>query len=100
MPFLVVLPLFLVGLIGAWLAKGISDGSFPWWLPVLPSVGTGLLWGWVSRRCSDLSLATVVFDVVYTGAFLAGFLLLGDRLSVLQSCGVGLALLGVALMSM
>ncbi len=100
MPFLAVLPLFLVGLVGAWLAKGISHGDLPWWLPVLPSVGTGLLWGWVSRRSSDLSLATVVFDVVYTGAFLAGFLLLGDRLSLLQSCGVGLALLGVALMSL
>lgn len=100
MPLLTVIPLFLVGIFGAWLAKGISGGALPWWLPTVPSIATGLLWGWVSRRSDNLSLATVVFDVVYTGAFLAGFLLLGDRLSVLQSCGVGLALLGVALMSL
>lgn len=99
MPLLVVVPLFLVGIFGAWLAKGISGGALPWWLPILPSLGTGLLWGWVSRVSSDLSVATVVFDVVYTGAFLAGFLLLGDRLSVLQSCGILLAMVGVALMS-
>lgn len=100
MPLLTVIPLFLVGILGAWLAKGISGGALPWWLPTVPSIVTGLLWGWVSRRSDNLSLATVVFDVVYTGAFLAGFLMLGDRLSVLQSCGIGLALLGVALMSL
>ncbi|NBO56108.1 MAG: hypothetical protein EBU84_16310 [Actinobacteria bacterium] len=100
MPILPIIPLFLVGIFGAWLAKGISGGALPWWLPTVPSVATGLLWGWVSRRTSNLSVATVVFDVVYTGAFLAGFLLLGDRLNWLQSCGVALALAGVALMSL
>jgi len=53
----------------------------------------------VSSRSFNLSLSTVVFDVVYTGAFLVGFLLMGDRLTVVQVCGVGLALLGVVLMS-
>lgn len=100
MPLLPVIPLFLVGIFGAWLAKGISGGALPWWLPTVPSVVTGLLWGWVSRRSVNLSLATVVFDVVYTGAFLAGFLLLGERMNLLQTCGVALALAGVALMSL
>lgn len=100
MPLLPVIPLFLVGIFGAWLAKGISGGVLPWWLPTVPSVATGLLWGWVSRRSANLSLATVVFDVVYTGAFLAGFLLLGERMNLLQTCGVALALAGVALMSL
>lgn len=95
----VCVSLFLTGILGAGLAKGISVGILPWWIPVVPSLGTGLLWGWVSSRSSNLSLSTVVFDVVYTGAFLAGFLLMGDRLSVVQTCGVCLALLGVALMS-
>ena len=70
--------LFLVGIFGACLAKGVSIGMLPWWIPVVPSLCSGLLWGVESLRSSNLSMSTVVFDVVYTGAFLVGFLVMGD----------------------
>jgi drug/metabolite transporter (DMT)-like permease len=100
MIFWPIIPLFLIGLFGAWLAKQISNGNLPWWLPIIPSVCTGLLWGWVSKRSKDLSLATITFDIVYATAFLTGFFILGDRLSSLQILGVILSLIGVALMSL
>lgn len=99
MSFISLAMLFFTGLFGAWLAKGISSGAFPWWLPILPSVGTGLLWGWVSRRTQNLTLATMVFDVIYTGAFVVGFLLLGDKLNSHQAIGLLLTIVGIALMA-
>jgi len=91
--------LFLTGLFGAWLAKSISNGTIPWWMPIIPSVGTGLLWGWVSRRTQNLTLATMIFDTIYTGAFVIGFIMLGDKLSTHQVIGVILTLIGIALMA-
>lgn len=91
--------LFATGLFGSWLAKSISGGALPWWLPIVPSIGTGLLWGWVSRRTTNLTLATMVFDTIYTAAFVIGFVLLGDKLNSHQIMGVILALVGIALMA-
>lgn len=91
--------LFLTGIFGSWLAKGISGGHFHWWLPIIPSIGTGLLWGYVSKRTENLTFATMLFDAIYTGAFVIGFLLLGDKLNWHQALGIILAMIGIALMA-
>jgi drug/metabolite transporter (DMT)-like permease len=69
------------------------------WTPVLPSIASGLLWGYISRRSQSLSLMSVLFDVIYTAAFVAGFVILGDRLTPLQIAGFFVSIIGVAMMA-
>jgi len=57
------------------------------------------LWGWIAQRSQSLSLMSVLFDVVYTAAFVFGFFLLGDRLTPLQVAGFAVSLIGVAMMA-
>lgn len=42
---------------------------------------------------------SVLFDVIYTAAFVFGFFLLGDRLTPFQIAGFIVSLIGVAMMA-
>lgn len=91
--------LIFTGLFGAFLSKKIQSRSIaPWWT-VVPSLITGLIWGQAVRRFQNLSVLSAWFDVIYTAAYVFGFVLLGDRLTALQVFGFILSLVGVALMS-
>ena len=91
--------LFILGVIGAHITKKVQSGTFPIWATIGPSILSGVLWGWISRKSQSLSLMSVIFDVVYTAAFVFGFYLLGDRLTTLQLAGFIISLIGVAMMA-
>jgi len=93
------LSLFLTGVVGAYVTKKVQGGTFPVWATVGPSLVSGLLWGAIAKRSLNLSLMSVLVDVVYTAAFVIGFVILGDRLTPLQIAGFVVALLGVAMMA-
>ena len=91
--------LFATGVIGAFVTKKVQAELLPIWAPIGPSIVSGLLWGFISRRSHSLSLMSVLVDVIYTAAFVVGFVMLGDRLTPLQIAGFIVSLLGVAMMA-
>lgn len=91
--------LFTTGVIGAFVTKKVQSGSLPIWAPIGPSIVSGILWGYISRRSQNLSLMSVLVDVIYTAAFVTGFIILGDRLTPLQIAGFIVSLIGVAMMA-
>ena len=92
--------LFMIGLTGSAIARGISHKIIPWWCPVFTSVAASLLWGWTSRTASDLPWASAVFNVVSMSGFMIGCVMLGDKLSPSQITGLLLTLAGIGLMSL
>lgn len=91
--------LFILGVLGAHITKKVQSGTLPIWATVGPSILSGVLWGWIAQRSQSLSLMSVLFDVVYTAAFVFGFFLLGDRLTPFQIAGFIVSLIGVAMMA-
>lgn len=91
--------LFLLGVVGAHITKKIQVGSFPIWATIGPSIVSGALWGWIARRSQSLSLMSVLFDIIYTAAFVFGFFLLGERLTFFQVAGFAISLIGIAMMA-
>jgi drug/metabolite transporter (DMT)-like permease len=91
--------LFCIGVFGAFITKKVQAGTLPIWAPIGPSIVSGVLWGYISRQSQNLSLMSVLVDVIYTAAFVVGFILLGDRLTPLQIAGFIVSLLGVAMMA-
>ena len=91
--------LFATGVFGAYISKKVQGGTLPVWAPVLPSIVSGVLWGLITRRSQNLSLMSVMVDVIYTAAFVFGFFLLGDRLTPLQLAGFVVSLVGVGMMA-
>lgn len=91
--------LFLLGVVGAHVTKKVQVGSLPMWSTIGPSIISGTLWGWIARRSQSLSLMSVLFDIIYTAAFVFGFFLLGERLTPLQLAGFAVSLVGIAMMA-
>lgn len=91
--------LFMTGVIGAFVTKKVQAELLPIWAPVGPSIVSGILWGLIAKRSHNLSLMSVLVDVIYTAAFVFGFFLLGDRLTPLQLAGFVVSLIGVAMMA-
>ena len=92
--------LVMNGVVGAWITQRVTEGLLPWWSTVLTAVVTGLLWGWGSPMfVGKLSVASVVFDVVYGFSFVMGFVMMGERMSGLQFIGVLVSFLGIGMMS-
>jgi drug/metabolite transporter (DMT)-like permease len=91
--------LFTTGVIGAFITKKVQVGVFPIWATIGPSIISGILWGLIAKRSHNLSLMSVLVDVIYTAAFVFGFFLLGDRLTPLQLTGFVISLIGVAMMA-
>ena len=91
--------LFAVGVVGAFITKKVQSSEWPIWIPIFPSIASGILWGWIAKRSQNLSLMSVLVDVLYTAAFVTGFMILGDRLTSLQIVGFIVSLIGVAMMA-
>lgn len=91
--------LFTTGVVGAYVTKKVQGGILPVWAPIGPSIVSGILWGFIAKASNNLSLMSVLVDVVYTAAFVFGFFLLGDRLTPLQIVGFVISLIGVAMMA-
>ena len=99
-----LLVLVLNGVVGAWITQRVTEGLMPWWstvvTAVVTAVVTGLLWGWGSPMfVGKLSVASVVFDVVYGFSFVMGFVMMGEKMSMLQFAGVLVSFLGIGIMS-
>lgn len=91
--------LFLIGVVGAFITKKVQIHDFPIWAPIGPSILSGIVWGWISRKSTNLSLMSVLVDIVYTAAFVFGFFLLGERLTSFQLLGFVVSLIGIAMMA-
>ena len=91
--------LFTTGVIGAFITKKVQGNFFPVWAPIGPSIISGILWGMIAKKSHNLSLMSVLVDVIYTAAFVFGFFLLGDRLTTFQLAGFIISLVGVAMMA-
>jgi len=91
--------LFLLGVFGAYITKKVQHGILPIWSPIGPSMVSGFLWGWIAKRSHSLSLMSVLFDIIYTAAFVFGFFLLGEKLTPLQLAGFAVSLVGIAMMA-
>ena len=92
--------LFMIGMTGSAIAKGISLGMVPWWCPVFTSFAGSLLWGWTSRTARDLPWASAVFNVVSMTGFMLGSMMLGSKLSACQTVGLFMTLVGIGMMSL
>lgn len=91
--------LVCTGIFGAYLSKRINQGSLPIWWTIIPSLITGFTWGNMVKKHNNLSYLSALFDVVYTAAYVLGFVILGDRLTPMQIVGFIISMIGVALMS-
>lgn len=91
--------LFTTGVIGAYITKKVQSDVLPIWAPIGPSIISGVLWGLIAKRSHNLSLMSVLVDVIYTAAFVFGFFVLGDRLTPLQIVGFIISIIGVAMMA-
>ena len=91
--------LFTTGVIGAYITKKVQSDVLPVWAPIGPSIISGVLWGLIAKRSHNLSLMSVLVDVIYTAAFVFGFFVLGDRLTPLQIVGFIVSIIGVAMMA-
>lgn len=100
MPLSTIVFLFVIGFIGAGVAKGISLGIVPWWIPVFSSVICSLMWGWTSRTVRDLPWASAVFNVVSMAGFMMGSVALGTKLTIAQTIGLTMTIIGIGLMSL
>jgi drug/metabolite transporter (DMT)-like permease len=96
--FQFIFGLTVIGLFGAKVSKDISAGKLPWYSSIGLSILSGALWGYVASKPIPLTYASVVFDVIYTAAYVAGFVWLGDSLNNIQILGIIFSIIGVILM--
>lgn len=93
--------LIFVGLGGGYVTKLINRSAAPVWAAMVPSVLSGLLWGFMARQQTGLSLSllSIMYDITYAISYVVVFVMMGDKLTPLQVLGFFVALSGVAMMS-
>jgi uncharacterized membrane protein YeaQ/YmgE (transglycosylase-associated protein family) len=96
---LAYLALFLVGMAGSLITKKVQMGSLPMYAPVITSMVSGLIWGWLTLESKNLSLMSIVVNVIYSSAFVFGFYLLGEQLTTFQLLGFVVSLIGIAMIT-
>jgi hypothetical protein len=93
---LLAIPAFL----GAVISKKVHSGILPWWCGVISSAISGFAWGWMaSRKEVSLIYASTLYDVIMAVFYVLAFLILGDTLSLVQVCGIILAVAGIVLIN-
>lgn len=97
---LAVLPFLAV--LGAWFSKQLKSGrnGFFFLLP-LNAVLTGTTWATIAKTTKmPLSVATVIFDIIYSLTYFAAFVAMGEACTLRQGIGVGFALIALVLLSL
>jgi hypothetical protein len=97
--FFAYIVLFLVGIAGAFVSKKVQLGNLPIYAPILTSALSGIVWGWLSIQSKNLSLMSIIVNVIYSSAFVFGFYLLGEKLTTFQLLGFVISLIGIAIMT-
>ena len=95
-----VLP--FLALLGAWFSKQLKAGRNGFF-PLLPlnAALTGTTWAVVAKTTKmPLSVATVLFDAVYSLSYFFAFVLMGESVTLIQGIGVACAIAGIVLLSM
>lgn len=94
--------LFFCGLAGAYSTiKCRQGGLLPVAMLFCVSMLTTTLWVYLAKRSSlPLTYASILFDIVYGGSYFASFILLGQRVTLVQGVGGGMAILGMTLLSL
>ena len=99
LPFLLLIPL---AVIGSWASVRAERSSPTTMLLTLIVTGTtcGALWWWVCRRHEmPLVMASVIWNVVYEGAYLVAMTVMArEALTTRQWAGIVIALVGGFLM--
>lgn len=95
-----VAALLAIGIVGSFVSKGINHGRIGWYWAMVVSAASGAVWGWMSRHPVSLVCASIVYDVVYAGAYVLGLTLLGDKMSLMQWIGVVVSVVGVTMISL
>lgn len=96
---LVALP-FLAAL-GAWFSKQLKSGrnGFFFLLP-LNAVLTGTTWATIAKTTKmSLSVATILFDAVYSLSYFFAFVLMGEPVTITQGIGIACVVIGILLLS-
>lgn len=97
---LVLLP--FLALLGAWFSKQLKLGRncFFFLLPA-NAVLTGTAWATMAKFTKmPLSVATIIFDTVYSLSYFFAFVAMGESITLVQGIGVGCALAGIILLSL
>jgi drug/metabolite transporter (DMT)-like permease len=91
---------FFASIFGAWLNVLVRKGHF-FYLSYLATFLTASLWLFIVKFTTNkLSTASLIFDVILSAGYLAGFLILGkERLSPAQILGAILAIAGIILLN-
>lgn len=95
-----IIGLTIIGIIGAKISKEINLGNLGWYWAILASVLSGGLWGWMVKHQTSLTYMSIVFDVVYTAAYIGTFIYLGDKLNAVQTSGLFISIIGIILMGL
>ncbi len=97
---LVVLP-FLATL-GAWFSKQLKSGRNGFFILLpLNAILTGTTWATIAKTTKmPLSVATVIFDLIYSISYFAAFVAMGEACTLRQGVGVGFALVALVLLSL
>lgn len=87
--------LLSIGMVGSVVTKSINQGKIGWYWAMLVAAASGGVWGWMSRYPISLVHASIVYDVVYSMAYVIGLSLLGDKINGVQWLGIFVSILGV-----
>lgn len=98
MEALIISLVCLVTFVGGIISKQIQGGSLPFWSYVIPAIINGLLWGYSSKLTSHIARLSIIFDVCISVSYMLGLIIMGERLSLVQVLGFGVALIGLAMM--
>ena len=99
MEILLLFVVCLVSIGGGMASKQIQGGSMPLWIPAIPALITGLLWGYGSKITGNISRLSIAFDISISVSYMLGLIFMGERLGTTQLLGFLVALVGLIMMS-
>lgn len=88
--------------LGAWCSRQLKSGR-KWFFVSLPlnAILTGTVWATVVKFTKmPLSVATVMFDAMFSLSYFLAFVLMGESITPVQGIGVACAITGIVLMSL
>ena len=89
----------LVGFLGAVLSKQINLGNLPWWIGIVSSGLSGLIWGWMASQKESIIMSSTLYDVTMAITYVVVLNLLGESITLTQFWGIVLAVVGMILVN-